>query len=135
MAMLLFRIYIAQWLEAYEQLKGKRTFHLLFSKDGTQDGYIVRTNTGAVIEIFCKEIVYQITYEKWWARDKEIFMYHVYCNYSHDLDPSLKEKLSEDLVLTQILHPLSHRASHKKSIIEAYVDLTISKYLKSHYKA
>lgn len=123
------RVYMAHCLETYERLKGERTLKLLYSHDGSQDSYRISINTGATIEIFCKEIVYLISYKNWWVRDRRVVMYHVYCNVGNDVPTELREKLSEDLVLTQLLHPLSHRTSHKRSIIEAYVDLMISKYL------
>lgn len=133
--MLLLRIYLAQFIEAYEKLKGPRTFRLLFSHDSLSDGYRILTNTGAAIDIYCKEIVYQISYRNWWVRNRRIVMYHIYCRCSNDIDPFLKEKLSQDMVLTQLLHPLSNRTSHKKSVIEAYVDLIIAECLSTQQAA
>ncbi len=118
---------IGDFLERLEVLKGERTFKEVHVHQKLNENYKAITNHGSSIEIFCKEVTYRICYTSWWAIEHEIVMYHVYCHCSHDTDPAVKAKLSEEFKIAQFLHPWSHRASQKKAVIDSYMDLILHK--------
>lgn len=122
------QVLIAEFLEHFEKLKGTRSFKVINVHQKLHESYKVITSSGCMIEIFCKEVTYQATYSEWWAMNKNITMYHAYCAVSNDADQVLKDKLSEDFIIAQLLHPFSHKASQKKAVIDSYIDLVLSKF-------
>lgn len=90
-----------------------------------RDGYVVRTNTGQHIEIFCRELIHEFHYQKWWVPDRRIRMYQVYCVCSADTAEALKLRLDEDFTVRRPLHIWAGREAQKKAAIDCYVDLVL----------
>ena len=114
--------------ERLELLKGDRVLSLLGLRQDQGEGYKAITSHGSTIEIFCKEVVYRVSYSNWWAVDKDIVMYHVYCACSNDIDKALKDKFNEDFVMARLLHPLISKVTQKKAVIDSYVSLILAKF-------
>lgn len=114
------------WLfNAYEMAKGPRTLQQLYTPQPHSDGYKVVFSDGSIISIFCHEVVYYVNYAAWWASGKRIYIYWVYCTFSHDVPKDLKERFSKEFRITNVLHLFATRAERKKAAIDAYVDLMI----------
>lgn len=115
-------------LRRIERIKGDRILSVIRVHQDPNDGYKAVLNDGNLIQIFCNEITYKVTYSKWWVRDNDISIYHVYCMCSQGTPQALKDKLSTGFTITQLLHSLSYREDQKKAAISAYVDVILSAY-------
>jgi hypothetical protein len=109
-------------LDYFERLKGTREFKKLKTVSDPSHFYTVLTNTNQEIKIFCDEIIYTVRYSKSWAKDKIYRVYYVHTSFDNNLPDDLKERLSKNLHIGNLLSPFSSIKSRKKAAIEAFVD-------------
>jgi hypothetical protein len=113
-------------LDALEAAKGKRSFKRLYPPQSQQDGYRVVVSDGSTISIYCTEIVYAISYAKWWAPSRRMHLYSVHSSCSSTTPQYLINTFSKDFKVGNILHFLSPLSDRKKAAIDAYVDALLA---------
>lgn len=112
-------------LDRWEKSKGARYFKMGAVYQAPDDGYVIETNRGFKIHIYCHETVYDCIYINPWVRNKTLSIYRVYCTCTNDTPDIIKNKLSKELVITSFLHPWASKASQKKQVIKTYIDLLL----------
>lgn len=115
---------LLQWWEAR---KGTPTVRVVNVHQDPREGYLVKTTAGQ-IEIFCREVLHEIRYSKWWAPTKKQVMYQVYCACSSDMPTSLRLRLNEDYTVPRLLHPMAPRAAQKKAAIDSYMEMVVAHF-------
>lgn len=112
--------------QGWEAFKGPHALRVVHVHQDPRDGYLVKTSAGQFIEIFCRELVHEVTYRHWWMPKQRKRMYQVYCVYSMDTPPGLKHRLDKDFTLPRQLHRWAPRASQKKAVIDKYIDSVLN---------
>ena len=110
----------------WEAFKGPPMLRVVNVHQDPRDGYLVKTNTGQFIEIFCRELVHEMTYSRWWIPIRRVRMYQVYSHCSSDMSEALRAKLDEDFTVESPLRSYATRAEQKKAAIDCYIDLVLS---------
>lgn len=117
--------YMYSLMDWYDNLKGRRYFKLKNIRESLDDGYLIKTDQGFNIHIYCREYTYACIYSTKWARNKEMSIYHVYCVCDNHAPQRVKDKFSPELRVSTFLHSWSSKESQKKQAIKVYVDLIL----------
>lgn len=116
---------IHKLMDWYDHKKGSRYFKLKSIQESPDDGYIITTDQGFKIFIYCKEYAYVCIFLNKWALDKQLSVYHVYCVCSEDTPADVKVKFKSELKISAFLNKWSSKESQKMQAIKAYVDLVL----------
>jgi hypothetical protein len=112
-------------LDFLEDLKGEKRYEPRDVLQSLDDGYVLDTNYGFKIYIYCREYVYRCVYSRSIFKSKEMSIYHVYCVCSPDTPQHVKDRLKDELRISSFLHPSSSGSSKKQQVIKSYIDLIL----------
>lgn len=122
----LFKRLFGELLFLMDHLKGPRYLRLERTNAHGLDRVRFFTDNGGVIDIYCIEHIYLLTYQNGWARDKRCLIYKVYGVCTADIPPRLRERFSEGLSIGPLLPRLIDTTRQKKAAIEGFISMVKS---------
>lgn len=113
-------------IEFLDRLNGERTLRILKSHEDHKERYVLHTNTGGIIRLYCSEKTYEVQTTGIVIRKKKHKVYTVYGTCEGDIPEKLVKMISTGISINSIIPKILPREIHKKSIIHAYVSMLVN---------
>lgn len=115
-----------------DRLKGSRQLRLVSQHHSPEEAYQIHANNGGVINLYCVESIYMLTYSSCWAKARQHRTYRVYGVCDEKIPKLLIDKLAAGISIGSILPDSATRVEQKQAIIQAAISM-ISKEIEDSY--
>jgi len=110
----------------YNQMVGERNMRLISVDNNSEEVYRLETNNGGLVVLYCSEVIYELSFTRWWQRDQRHYAYKVHGLCNPLVPEDLSDRLALGLTLGRLLPAFAPRHFQKKAAIHAYVSLVLS---------
>lgn len=115
-----------------DRFKGAKQMRLVSQHHSPEEAYSVHANNGGVINLYCIESIYLLTYSSFWAKSKVHRTYRVYGVCDEKIPKLLIDKLAAGISIGNLLPDSATRIEQKQAVIQAAISM-ISKEIEDSY--
>lgn len=111
-----------------ERIKGTKTVLEIKSPQNALGHLAAYDVSGFEINIYCQLKHYHRAYDKWYAPNKSIWVYHIFSVVSNDAPDVIRQACELDIDLPSQFPAFVDKEYQKDEAIRAYLDLLISRF-------